>query len=237
VASAQGWESLGFASGFHACALRGYTDVQMRIEFRDAQRRRIGRAEVDLSQRPTRITTTDTGQEMFLNWDGAVDDAGQLRRCISCGCADLFHEKIFPQVTGIVVVLAFAGALAGIGEFAGVGAFGEAFGPVTNIPVLTVMLIVLIADVGILLFARKRLICYRCRSRYHNLAIARYHRRWDRSVAERYPAPQQSPDDESGNERTDERAEAAMGTEAHRTPPSTTRLSRVLPDVSAMSGR
>lgn len=195
----------------------------MRVEFRDSQRRRIGRAEVDLAQRPTRVTMSDTGQELFLSWDGAVDDAEQLRRCVSCGCADLFQEKIFPQVTGIVVVLAFAGAFAGM------------FGLVTNIPVLSVMVVVLIADVGILLFSRKRLICYRCGSRYQNLSIARYHRRWDRTVAERYPAPADSGDDEGDATGTERTAPAPTAS-----PPATntTRLSRrLMPRVSFTPGR
>jgi hypothetical protein len=32
-------------------------------------------------------------------------------------------------------------------------------------------------------------VCYRCRTSYHDLPIARYHRSWDRGVADRYPAP------------------------------------------------
>jgi hypothetical protein len=187
----------------------------MRTEFRDARQQKIGRAEIDLSARPTRVALDDTGQEIFLNWDGAVDDAGQLRRCISCGCPDLFQEKIFPQVTGIVVVLAFAGAFAGM------------FGLVTNVPVLSVMVIVLLADVAILLFARKRLICYRCRTSYHNLAIARYHRRWDRTIAERYPAPDRM-DGDTPERRGDDLAPAPA-----RPAAGPTRLARSTPPLPA----
>lgn len=149
----------------------------MRIAFRDRFRRRIGIATIDPASRPTRVTTKDTGVEVFLTWDTAVDDAGQLRRCVACGCGDLFAEKAFPQVTGIVVVLAFAGAFAGILGFA------------TNLPVLTAMTVVLVLDVGILLFSRRRLVCYQCRTSYHALPIARYHRSWDRATAERHPSP------------------------------------------------
>jgi len=97
-----------------------------------------------------------------------------------------------------------------------------------------VMVIVLIADVSILLFSRKRLICYRCRSRYHNLAIARYHRRWDRSVAERYPAPAKSPDDDG-----DSASELEPPAEGAAVKPATgaTRLTRSLANVSALPGR
>jgi hypothetical protein len=159
----------------------------MRIELRDENRRRIGRLTVDATLRPTRVSVIprhgngNAQREVFLDWDTAVDDAGQLRRCVACGCADLFREKAFPQVTGLVVLLAFIGAI--------VGAFGLA----TNLPVLIIMAAVLVLDVAILLFSSRRLVCYRCRTSYHKLPIARYHRPWDRGTADRYPAPVSAP--------------------------------------------
>jgi hypothetical protein len=149
----------------------------MRIELRDEHRRRIGRIMVDPALRPTRVTIVDSDREVFLNWETALDDAGHLRRCVACGCPDLFREKAFPQVTVFVVVLAFAGAV--------VGALGYATTP----PMLIAMGIVLALDIAILLFSRRRLVCYRCRTSYHGLPPARYHRSWDRSIAERYAGP------------------------------------------------
>jgi hypothetical protein len=150
----------------------------MRIELRDAERRRIGRLEVDPAQRPTRVSVD--GQDHFLDWDTALDDAGHLRRCIACGCPDLFRTKAFPQITGLVVVLAFTGVII------------SALGLVTP-PMLIAMVIVLIADVAIFLFSRQQLVCHRCRTSYHELAIARYHRPWDRAVAERHVPPRPAP--------------------------------------------
>ncbi|MHC4989841.1 MAG: hypothetical protein ACYTGC_02580 [Planctomycetota bacterium] len=153
----------------------------MRVELRDRDRRRIGRITLsrplDPSQRPTRVQVDGGQREVFLRWDSALDDAGQLRRCIVCGCGDLFTEKAFPQVTAFVVVLAFAGAVVGF------------LGYATTPPVLVAMGLVLVLDLAILVFSRRRLVCYRCRSSYHALPIARYHRRWDRAVSDRYPAP------------------------------------------------
>lgn len=196
----------------------------MRIELRNESRQRMGRIDVDPTQRPTRVTVSATlatqnverrkarlqsllrrlasfatgrptgnpkihsvdeshfesgpsNREVFLNWDTAVDDAGQLRRCVACGCPDMFTEKAFPVVTGFIVVLAFIGAI--------VGALGLA----TNLPVLLTMAGVLALDVAILVFSRRRLGCYRCRTTYYDLPIARHHRAWDRSAADRYPAP------------------------------------------------
>ena len=115
--------------------------------------------------------------EAFLNWDTALDDAGQLRRCVACGCTDLFKEKAFPQVTAFIVVLAFLGAV--------VGAAGLANTP----PVLVAMAVILVLDVAILVFSRRRLVCYQCRTTFYDLSIARYHRAWDRTLADRHPAP------------------------------------------------
>ena len=157
----------------------------MRIELRDERRRRVGRIEVDPAERPTRVSVLRQGRpepgEAFLNWESSVDDAGQIRRCVACGCHDLFREKAFPQVTGFVVVMAFVGAVVGL------------FGLATNLPVLIIMVAVLVLDVVILLFSRRRLVCYRCRTSYHQLPIARYHRTWDRALADRHPMPAVEP--------------------------------------------
>jgi len=150
----------------------------MRIELRDETRQRIGRIVVDPALRPTRVTVVDSDREVFLNWETAQDDAGHLRRCVACGCPDLFREKAFPQVTVFVVVLAFAGAVLG------------ALGYATTPPMLIAMGVVLAVDIAILLFSRRRLVCYRCRTSYHGLPMARYHRSWDRETADRYPAPE-----------------------------------------------
>ncbi|MHC4217612.1 MAG: hypothetical protein ACYSU7_04065 [Planctomycetota bacterium] len=148
----------------------------MRIDVRDAERRGIGRIEVDPARRPTRVRLEDTGRDVFLDWDTALDDAHRLRRCVVCGCNDLFKAKAFPQITGFVVVLAFAGAIVGALQL-------------VDTLTLIAMVVVLVADVSILLFTRQRLVCHRCRSSYHGLPIARYHRRWDRAVAERHAPP------------------------------------------------
>jgi hypothetical protein len=149
----------------------------MRIQLRDRTRQRIGRIVIDAALRPTRVRVDGSGREVFLKWETAVDDAGRLRRCVACGCSDLFTEKAFPQVTGFVVVLAFAGAVV------------SALGYATTPPVLVTMVVVLVLDMMIFVFSRRRLVCYRCRTSYHDLPIARYHKPWDRPTADRYPPP------------------------------------------------
>ncbi len=153
----------------------------MQIDLRDRSRSRIGRIDVDPALRPTRVGLVESGGEVFLSWETAVDDAGHLRRCVSCGCPEVFREKAFPPATGFVVALAFAGAV--------IGGLGFATQP----PVLMAMGVVLAFDIAILVFSKQRLVCYRCRTSYRGLPIARYHRRWDRATADRYPAHSEGP--------------------------------------------
>ena len=183
----------------------------MRIEWRDDRRRKIGRVEADPVSRPTRAPIFEPGihdpqREAFLLWEGALDDAGQLRKCLACGCDDLYKEKAFPQVTGLVIILAFVGGI--------VGALGLA----TNLPVLLLLIVVLVLDVAILLFSQRRLVCYRCRSSYHGLMIARYHRAWDRAVADRYPLTPAADPGFEGSARPEATASADRLTPAVATP-------------------
>ncbi|MBX3354140.1 MAG: hypothetical protein KF724_00400 [Phycisphaeraceae bacterium] len=151
----------------------------MRIDLRDAARQRIGRVSIESSQRPTlvRVERRDdasdapTAHDVFLNWDQAVDDAGCLRHCIACG-GRVFRSRSLPQVTPVVVVLAVAGVL--------VAAFGLAANPL----VYAALVAVLLLDIGVLLVARTRLICYRCGSIYDRVPVARYHTAWNRRDAE-----------------------------------------------------
>jgi len=143
--------------------------------------RRLGRVEVDLEQRPDLVRLPGEelgapGTERFLNWDGAVDDSKRLRKCVVCGGGSLYRNKVLPQVTPFVVLLAFAGAIIGL------------LGYATNPLVLPALVGLLIVDVATLALARERLICYRCGSVYSGLRVARYHRRWSRLEAERVRA-------------------------------------------------
>ena len=121
---------------------------------------------VDLEERPSKIQLDQSGDEVFLEWNSTVDDSGRLRSCIICR-GDVFRERIFPQITGIVIVLAFAGGVAGL------------LGLVTTWLMLIAMAIVLALDVAILLLSFTRLVCYKCGTRYSKLDIAPYHQRWD----------------------------------------------------------
>lgn len=143
----------------------------MDLDARDpADRRRVGRARLDPSERPARVRVEEAGEgrDLFLEWDGALDDAGRLRRCPVCGCANLFRHRTVPAVTPFVLVLAFAGMVLAILGFA------------DDPRVLVGLVAVLVVDVGVLAFSRTHLACYRCRSRFLGIPIARQHRAFDR---------------------------------------------------------
>lgn len=166
--------------------------------------RRIGRIDIDPETRPNLIrfanperavagedaassspseggtppkVEVDAGRDhCFLNWEGALDDSSQLRKCVICGCDRLYRSKVLPQVTPFVVVLAFAGAVIGLLGFA------------TNPLVLPGLVILLAVDIATLALAKERLVCYACGSIYSKIRVARYHRRWNRADAERVRA-------------------------------------------------
>ncbi len=137
---------------------------------------RIVRVKIDPAARPPRVRSPDGGEDVFLEWDGVLDDAGRLRRCPRCGSGGLYRARSVPSVTPFVVILAFAGTVLAL--------LGLADDP----RVLAGLVVLLAVDVAILLLGRTWLVCYRCRSRYRGLPIARQHRRWDRRDAERSAA-------------------------------------------------
>lgn len=144
----------------------------MRIELRDSNGRRLTRVEIDERARPARVEIPG-GQALFPRWDEAIDDSGALRRCVVCGCDQMYRRKNFPQVTPLIIVLAFSGAAATI------------LGLVRN-PLIFVGLAALLAlDVAVLILGRTRLNCYGCGAVYGDLRIARYHQQWDRAIADR----------------------------------------------------
>lgn len=134
--------------------------------------RRVTTLDVDPQRRPTRVRAAEDDRDVFLDWDQALDDDGRLRHCLICG-KGIYSRKAFPQVTGFVVVLAFALALVGILGFA------------EDLPLLIGMTVVLMIDVGILLFAGTHLECYGCHASYRSIPIAPWHRPWDRNEANR----------------------------------------------------
>jgi hypothetical protein len=153
-----------------------YDPAAMRIELRDTSNRRISRVDVDERVRPARVDVPGREQGLFPRWDGAIDDAGSLRRCVVCGCESLYVRRNFPQVTPVIVVLAFSGAVVAI--------LGYAAHPVAT----AALIVLLIADLLILRLSTRWLVCYRCGAIFTGVRISRFHGNWDRSVAEKVAA-------------------------------------------------
>ena len=161
----------------------------MRADVRTTEGERLGRIEIDEATRPVRIHPPLSERPLFLEWDGALDDADHLRSCVICGHSRLYRSRSLPQLTPFVVLLAFAGAAVGLLGFA------------TNPLILGLLGLLLIADVGLLLLARTRIVCYRCGTVYDQLPIARYHHPWDAAIAEREtPGSTSTPGDASTDE-------------------------------------
>lgn len=142
-------------------------------DLRDAARRRIGRVMIDPAQRPVRVRIDSgprAGETVYFDWEGALDDAGHLRRCVSCG-GPLYRAKRLPQVTpflsGLLVVAVVVAAL----------------GHSTSAWLVGGIVVLALVDLSVLLLALPRLVCYCCGSAFGQTPIARYISGWDSRTA------------------------------------------------------
>lgn len=132
---------------------------------------KTNRFSVNLVERPSKVTLEPSGDQLFLHWDATVDDSDRLRRCIICS-GDLYRERAFPQITGVVIVLAFAGAVAGIAGF------------LTTWVMFSAMIFVLLLDVAVLIFNKPRLVCYACGAKFKETPISPHFHPWDQHHAD-----------------------------------------------------
>jgi hypothetical protein len=151
----------------------------MQVTARATDRSRLGEAEVSLDERPARVRLGEPAVEHFLDWERAIDDGGHLRKCIVCGCDALYRNRSLPRLTLIAVALGLSVVAVGL---AGYG----------TPPVLAGALVAaIVADLVLRVLGRWQLSCYRCRSTFRGMPIARYHHRWDARTQRRVDAAAQ----------------------------------------------
>lgn len=147
----------------------------MRLDLKNDKGDSAINVSVQVEDPPTVVGPTSvTPSRVSLDWDRALDDAGNLRHCPVCGCRDLYASKAMPQVTGFVVL---AGAavlailLAGLGEV---------------VIALAVFGVLCLVDVAILLSSKRRLTCYQCSTDFTGIPVAKDHPRWSARLDEKY---------------------------------------------------
>jgi len=169
----------------------------VRIDICNPRQEPLFTVQVDAEHPPSVVKPPEGsahGQEVYLDWDQALDDRGHLRRCPVCGCRELFVRKNFPQVTGLLIVV-----------FAGVVATYLALGKRQVIAAGIVLLTVALIDALIFMFTGKCVVCYRCRSTFRGLPIGRDQRGWELSTGEKYRQQAGAAEAEPGGRReTDE---------------------------------
>lgn len=171
----------------------------MHILIKDRQRRTLFDVDVDPQHPPTVVRhprpdcANHVPREVCLNWDQALDDQAQLRRCPVCGCRDLYVRKDFHQVTGLAIVL-LAAVVAMV-----------LFGMRQVFTAALVLALVVLLDAAIFFFTRRCLVCYRCRSEFRQTPIGRQHRPWDLAIGEKYRLPPgdttHAPDSDAAEDR------------------------------------
>ena len=98
---------------------------------------------------------------------------GAPRRCLFCGCNDLWRQKDFPQRVGLAIV-ALGIVLSTVAWF-----YME---PLWSLGILMVFAL---ADMLLYVFMRDVLVCYRCGARYSQATVEE-RPYFDLEVAERY---------------------------------------------------
>jgi ribosomal protein L40E len=106
--------------------------------------------------------------------DPGVVSADVPRQCLVCGCDDLWRQKDFPAMLGLVMV--------GLGI--GLSSIAVAYFR----PVLALGILMAFALADMLLFAvmRDALVCYRCHARYRNTGALAEQPRFNLELNERY---------------------------------------------------
>jgi hypothetical protein len=151
----------------------------MRIDLHSPRGRPITRVDADLAAPPPVIHSRRPDgaiEEHFLDWDGALDDEGHLRKCPACGCTDLYIRRLFPPLTSLVVVIVISAAI--------IALYG-----LNQMTIDTLIGLAVVVAVGNFIFVRfspRYLACYRCGSGYHDVPIPRDRHEWDANLAARY---------------------------------------------------
>jgi len=147
----------------------------MRLDLKNDKGDSTINVKVEIEDPPTIVGPTETTpSRVSLDWDRALDDAGNLRHCPVCGCPDLYASKAVPQVTGFVVLAGaavLAVLLAGLGQW------------VVGVAVFVVLGLV---DVAILVSSRRRLTCYQCSTDFTGIKVPRDQPGWNSGLDEKY---------------------------------------------------
>lgn len=111
-------------------------------------------------------------------WQRAVPEGGVTgnvpQQCLVCGCSDLWRQKDFPPLLGVLMV--------------GMGILLSTIAVAYMRPVLALGILMAFALVDMLLFLvmRDRLVCYRCHAVYRRLGDLQHHAKFDLELNERY---------------------------------------------------
>jgi hypothetical protein len=147
----------------------------MRLDLKDGKGDSAINVSVEIEDPPSIVgPTPQTPSRVSLDWDRALDDAGNLRHCPVCGCPDLYASQAVPQVTGFVLLAGaavLAVLLAGLGEWK-IG--------------LVVFVLLVLVDVVILVTSRRGLTCYQCGTDFTGIKVDRDSPRWSARLDEKY---------------------------------------------------
>ncbi len=142
----------------------------MRLDFACPACRRTTRTTSLPPQTPLRCS--HCGWERGLSEEAL--QAGTVRRCLVCGCEDLWRQKDFPQRWGLALVVA------------GIVLSTIAWANWRPLWAIGILMAFALADMLLYTFMPDVLVCYRCRARHRDAAEMEKHAGFDLETAERY---------------------------------------------------
>jgi hypothetical protein len=123
-------------------------------------------------------STTSTVACRHCGWTKPIDErdfsADAPRRCLICGCDDLWRQKDFPPQLGLAIVA--------------IGIVSSTIAVAYMRPTLAIGILMFFALADMILFSimRDALVCYRCHARYRGAVIGESHPKFDLELNERY---------------------------------------------------
>jgi hypothetical protein len=127
----------------------------------------------EISPKAAVLNCLHCGQELQIP-PGAIDDQGDVHRCLACPSADLFVRKDFPQGLGVAIVT--------VGLLASCVAWGYSQLYLT----FAILFATALVDVVLYVFVPNALMCYRCGAMYRGVADVDQHETFNLETHERH---------------------------------------------------
>lgn len=151
----------------------------MQLAFQCSRCEAVNRTNISTTKRDVACTNCDwsrtfAADDIETSSSDSGSDELMPKRCLVCGCEDLWRQKDFPAQLGLLMVA--------LGAILSTIAWSQ-YRPVWAIGILMVFALV---DLVLYTIMPDVLVCYRCEARHRHGKFGEEHPKFDLEVAERY---------------------------------------------------